>query len=48
MDRKNFLFHDTTDGAKASAVVLRDSKSQSSEYLPVSLHTVTVYAGLQK
>ena len=47
--RKNFLFHDTADGATASAIVLsphRNSEGQQPEYLSLSLHLAAVYAGL--
>ena len=48
--RKNFLFHDTTNGAMASAIVLsiiETAKANGLNIFSISVHPVAVYAGLQ-
>ena len=49
--RKNFLFHDTVKGARASSIIyslVETAKLQQSEHLCISGDGTALYAGLQK
>ena len=49
--RKNFLFHDTVKGARASSIIyslVETAKTQQSEHLRISGDCTALYAGLQK
>ncbi len=49
--RKNFLFHDTVDGAVSSAIIyslVETAKSKPPEHLSIPLYIIAIYAGLQR